>query len=64
MGKVPIGNPGSKELIDFQRIDYWAEGATSGVPTTKGIIHYAKDGFTSWPPARNSMREKLLLSIQ
>jgi RHS repeat-associated protein len=41
VGEIPVGSPGSKERIDFgEVIGYWNDQ-----PTTKGIIHYSKDGI-------------------
>lgn len=40
VGKVPRGQPGSKERVDFGQVI----GEVDGQPTTKGIIHYSKKG--------------------
>jgi hypothetical protein len=40
VGKVPRGQPGSKERVDFGEVI----GEVNGQATTKGIIHYSKDG--------------------
>jgi filamentous hemagglutinin len=45
VGSIPVGLPGSRERVDFgevigEYIDIFGVAA----PTTKGIIHYAKDG--------------------
>jgi filamentous hemagglutinin len=40
VGAVPRGQPGFKERVDFGKII----GQVNGQPTTKGIIHYGKDG--------------------
>jgi RHS repeat-associated protein len=40
VGAIPSGQPGFKERVDFGEII----GQVNGQPTTKGIIHYAKDG--------------------
>ena len=40
VGNVPRGKPGFKERVDFGQVI----GEHNGQPTTKGIIHYAKDG--------------------
>jgi hypothetical protein len=40
VGKVQRGQPGFKERVDFGEVI----GQVSGNPTTKGIIHYSKDG--------------------
>jgi hypothetical protein len=37
---VPRGSPGFKERVDFGQVI----GEINGQPTTKGIIHYSKDG--------------------
>lgn len=40
-----VGQPGSKERIDFgQNIGNAKDQAGNSTPTTKGIVHYAKDG--------------------
>jgi RHS repeat-associated protein len=40
VGNVERGLPGFRERVDFQQVI----GEINGVETTKGIIHYAKDG--------------------
>jgi len=52
VGKVPRGQPGFKERVDFGEVigDFVENG--SGTPTTKGIITYAKDGSIHIIPAR------------
>jgi len=40
VGKTPRGKPGFKERVDFGE----TIGTIGGKPTTKGIIHYSKDG--------------------
>jgi RHS repeat-associated protein len=40
VGNVPRGQPGFKERVDFGQVI----GEVNGQPTTKGIIHYSKDG--------------------
>jgi len=40
VGNVPRGQPGFKERVDFGQVI----GEINGQPTTKGIIHYSKDG--------------------
>ncbi|WP_437494995.1 SpvB/TcaC N-terminal domain-containing protein [Sorangium sp. So ce1014] len=40
VGKVPRGQPGFKERVDFGEVI----GQVNGQATTKGIIHYSKDG--------------------
>jgi len=40
VGNVPRGSPGFKERVDFGQVI----GEINGQPTTKGIIHYSKDG--------------------
>ena len=40
IGRTPIGQPGSKERVDFGEVI----GEINGQPTTRGIIHYSKDG--------------------
>lgn len=47
VGPVPVGLPGSRERVDFGRfIGYRViRGAGERIPTTKAIIHYAKDGI-------------------
>jgi hypothetical protein len=40
VGTIPKGEPGFKERVDFREVI----GEYDGAPTTKGIIHYSKDG--------------------
>ena len=40
VGKVPRGQPGFKERVDFGEVI----GEVGGNPTTKGIIHHSKNG--------------------
>jgi hypothetical protein len=40
VNNVPRGQPGFKERVDFGQVI----GEVNGKPTTKGIIHYSKDG--------------------
>ena len=40
VGNIPRGQPGFKERVDFGEVI----GEVGGKPTTKGIIHYSKDG--------------------
>jgi len=40
IGRTPIGQPGAKERVDFGEVI----GEINGQPTTRGIIHYSKDG--------------------
>jgi len=44
---IPQGTPGAKEGIDFGFTigEYWAAGATSGVPTTNGMVIYSGSGI-------------------
>ena len=46
VGKVDVGLAGSKERIDFSKpIGNFVDRDTGlSVPTTKGIVHYGKDG--------------------
>ena len=45
VGAVPVGDPGSKERIDFgQEIGVYKDPAGHAAPTTVGIIHYSKKG--------------------
>ncbi|SDR45760.1 polymorphic toxin type 50 domain-containing protein [Pseudovibrio sp. Tun.PSC04-5.I4] len=46
VGKLPVGEPGSKERVDFGKvIGKYVDPITGDkVPTTKGIIHYGKKG--------------------
>ena len=39
-GKIPRGQPGFKERVDFGEVI----GTMKGKPTTKGLIHYSKKG--------------------
>lgn len=45
--KVPKGQPGYKERVDFgEQIGFFVDEATGAkIPTTKGIITYSKDGM-------------------
>ncbi|MBU2714286.1 hypothetical protein KCG35_24880 [Zooshikella sp. WH53] len=46
VGKTPVGQPGSKERVDFgENIGTYIDQAGNHSPTTKGIIHYSKDGI-------------------
>ena len=47
VGNVPKGQPGYRERVDFGTII----GNVNGQPTTKGIIHHAKDGTAHIVPA-------------
>ena len=51
VGRVRVGLPGSRERVDFGRVigDYVRDGVAT--PTTKGIVHYAKDGIHIVPAA-------------
>lgn len=46
IGKIPVGQPGSKERVLFNDVigDYVDE-AGNAFPTRTGIIHYSKDGI-------------------
>jgi hypothetical protein len=46
IGKLPVGQPGSKERVQFDSVigDYVDEAGVA-TPTRVGIIHYAKDGI-------------------
>ena len=45
VGAVPVGEPGSKERIDFgQEIGVYKDPAGHAAPTTVGIVHYSKKG--------------------
>ena len=45
VGAVPVGDPGSKERIDFgQEIGVFRDADGNEAPTTVGIIHYSKKG--------------------
>jgi filamentous hemagglutinin len=42
----PVGKPGSRERVDFgENIGTYIDRAGNSSPTTKGIIHYGKDGM-------------------
>lgn len=46
VGKIPVGYPGSKERVDFGRkIGTYIDRVGNASSTTKGIIHYSKDGI-------------------
>lgn len=46
VNKVPLGQPGSKERVDFGQIigRFRDEMSGSYVPTVRGMIHYGKQG--------------------
>ena len=46
IGKLPVGQPGSKERVQFDSVigDHVDEAGVA-TPTRVGIIHYAKDGI-------------------
>jgi hypothetical protein len=53
VGNIPRGQPGFKERVDFGRvIGEYVDKSGKAVQTTKGIIHYAKDGSIHIVPAR------------
>ena len=45
-GNIPVGQPGSKELVDFGKtIGYNVEqGSGKKIPVTTGMVHYSKKG--------------------
>lgn len=46
VGKIPVGEPGSKERVNFgESIGYFLDERGVNFPTTNGIIHYSKDGI-------------------
>ncbi len=53
-GQAPVGQAGSKETVDFgENIgNYRAKNSPHSTPTTRGAIHYAKDGKAHIVPAR------------
>jgi filamentous hemagglutinin len=58
VGKPALGTAGSKERIDFGfEIGIYLDAlGTVRIPTTVGMIHYAKDGAIHIVPARPSGR--------
>jgi filamentous hemagglutinin len=54
VNNVPIGQPGSKERVDFGKIigSYFSPGADEAVPTSKGVIVYDRRGNAHIIPAR------------
>lgn len=46
VGKVDVGLAGSKERVNFGKVigNYVDKDTGLSVPTTKGIVHYGKDG--------------------
>jgi hypothetical protein len=46
VNNVPKGQPGYKERVDFREVigNFVDQKTGKSIPTTKGIIHYAKDG--------------------
>ena len=53
-GQAPVGQAGSKESVDFGEVigEYRDEGSNDFLPTTRGTIHYAKDGMVHIVPAK------------
>ncbi|MCI5142253.1 MAG: hypothetical protein D3909_11160 [Candidatus Electrothrix sp. ATG1] len=46
VGKTPVGQPGSKERVNFgEKIGNYVDQAGNASPTTNGIIHYSKGGI-------------------
>ena len=46
VGRVPRGQPGFRERIDFDEvIGTWVDDAGNQMPTTRGILHYGKRGI-------------------
>ena len=46
VGNVPVGQPGSKERVNFgETIGNYIDQAGNTFPTTNGIIHYSRDGI-------------------
>jgi filamentous hemagglutinin len=54
VNNVPIGQPGSKERVEFGKVigDYLHPGTGEAAPTTKGIIVYDRRGRAHIIPAR------------
>lgn len=46
VGKLSVGQAGSKERVDFGKVigNYVDKDTGTSLPTTKGIVHYGKDG--------------------
>lgn len=46
IGRIPVGQPGSRERVDFGQTigNYSDREAGTKAPTSKGIIHYGKNG--------------------
>ncbi|WP_373692846.1 polymorphic toxin type 50 domain-containing protein [Agromyces silvae] len=46
-GRIPVGQPGYKERVDFrEQIGQFVDQSTGMItPTTRGIIHYGKKGI-------------------
>ncbi|MBP3195083.1 MAG: hypothetical protein J6M05_05400 [Cardiobacteriaceae bacterium] len=57
---IPVGQPGSKERIDFgKNIGYHIEqGSTTKTPTTVGTVHYSKKGAHIVPARPKSNQQK------
>jgi tetratricopeptide (TPR) repeat protein len=50
-----VGKPGYQEIVDFnENIGFW-RNKTESLPTTKGTIHYSKDGAHIVPENPNAM---------
>jgi RHS repeat-associated protein len=46
LNNVPLGQLGSKERVDFGKvIGNYVDNSGQSTPTTKGIVHYSKDGI-------------------
>ena len=45
-GNIPVGQPGSKELVDFGKVIgyYVDEASREKTPVTTGMVHYSKKG--------------------
>ena len=53
-GQRPVGQAGSRETIDFGEVigEYSDRDSNAFLPTTRGTIHYAKDGRVHIVPVR------------
>lgn len=54
VGKIQVGQAGSKERVDFGKVigEFIDESTGQRTPTKNGIIHYAKDGKIHIVPSR------------
>jgi hypothetical protein len=54
IGSIPVGQAGSKELVDFGEEIGLTDDSGQMVPTNHGVIHYAADGTAHIVPTRSN----------